>query len=221
MPEPSEIQKEFEDDFEEGSPISISANSPNESVVSFGGEDTVESSVEADPFKPEDVKTYRVDENRAGVAGTFLTFLPWVLLAAILALGAYYFLANGEPVSDVNNLQPLSSDVDMAAFEKNRRNVDKNPAKFAADNSNDPRDAADYYLLGRAYFLQKNYDLAKTRLEKAQDLLTEPGSVSNKQVLETEIPLMLAVINSEEAKKFYEQGSPSNASVTETTPSSK
>ncbi|MCB1025752.1 MAG: serine/threonine-protein phosphatase [Acidobacteria bacterium] len=154
--------------------------------------------------KIEDIRTFRVDETEsAGVNGLF-TYLPWVLLLFTLLFGAYYFLSQDKQTDNINSLQPEAPNYEQQAFENNRRSVDSNPAQFVAASSNDPKDAGDFYLLGRAYFLQRNYESAKTNLEKARSLMSENISEVNKKVLDHDISILLAIINTENAAQAYE-----------------
>jgi len=149
----------------------------------------------------EDTKTYRVDE-QASALGKFLAYLPWLLLAGIIALGAYYYWSAQQ---GANNLQTQTEDITLTTFEKARRTVDENPAQYVAVAGNIAKDAADHYLLGRAYFLQGNYESAKRELARARGMLAEEVASSNRRVIENDIPMMLAVIESDEARAAFER----------------
>ncbi len=151
-----------------------------------------------------DIKTYRVDENQSASISGFVTYLPWVLLLCALLFGAYYFFSGSTQTDNINKLQPEPPNLDQQTFETTRRTVDNNPAQAVTAISTDPNDASEYYLLGRAYFLQKNYESAKTNLEKAKSLMNDGVPEANKKVLEHEISMLLAIINTEKASEAFE-----------------
>ena len=187
--------------------ITIPAATEEESTVSILDEEQQSApvAIASEPAQSEDIKTFRVeDKGTIGTVGKLVTFLPWILLAGVLAFGAYYIWSTSQPSDGVSQLQSQSQDVSLTAFEQNRRNVDSNPAQYVAVNSANPKDAVDYYLLGRAYFLQQNYESAKNHLERAKSLLPERVSETNKKVLENEIPMLLSIIEVDEAKKSFE-----------------
>lgn len=187
--------------------FSIHANEPQENVVSIlESAPIVEKAGAPDENvgKAEDIKTFQVGENESSAAGGFLTFLPWVLLVGALLFGAYYYFSGTTQTDNINKLQAEPPNYDQQKFEDMRRSVDENPARAVAAFSTDPKDAGDYYLLGRAYFLQKNYPSAKINLERAKSLMDSGVPEANKKVLEHEISMLLAIINTEKATETYE-----------------
>ncbi len=182
--------------------ISIAAADSSEEANTVAAEGIV-----SDTTVPsKDEKTIRVGQSGTspGLMSKVLTWLPWALLAVLVAFGAYYIWITQKANS--GEIDPQIPNVSMTAFEQNRRNVDANPAQYVAVNSANPKDAVDYYLLGRAYFLQKNYDSAKNNLERAQELIPDRVSAINKDVLQHDIVLMLALINDEETREVFEGG---------------
>ncbi len=192
------------DEFRNGGPITIAASAEAKSNVSIRRTD--EEANLSSTKKPDDERTYRVDEGSAGGFGRMLSILPWVLLGLLVLVGGYYYLSTQPTTGGIEGLQSQSPDVSMTAFEQNRRNVDADPAQYVARFSANPQDAVDYFLLGRAYLLQKNYESAKNHLERSSSMLVDGVSPSNKRVLENEIPMMLAIIESDDARASFEKG---------------
>ena len=159
------------------------------------------------PKKNRDIKTYKVGKKeRNSAGGMFLTLVPWVLLGiTFVGFTIYYFSSATKPLEESNLQTPNTNTVplELTAFEKARRHVDDNPSVYIASFT-DPSDAEDYYLLGRAYFLQKNYTEARGNMERAIELITDKVSKTNRKILENEIQMFLAIINSEEAKNIFE-----------------
>ncbi len=196
MPPPGDLAPEASTaEFEDSNPILIPASGGNNTVSDEEGR-LIRQNAE------ENAKTYRVDEEAAGALGKFLTYLPWLLLAGIIALGAYYYWSTQQ---GTNDLQSQTDDITLTTFEKARRTVDENPAQYVAVAGNIAKDAADHYLLGRAYFLQGRYDSSKRELDRAKDMLAKEAASSNRKVIENEIPMMLAIIESDEAKAAFER----------------
>ncbi len=191
------VQEKVDSDIqlEDGDTLSIKANK-NENVIPHKA-----------VGKIEDTKSFRIDENEVPDGlGKVLGVLPWVILGIALALLGFLIwsqIFGVTPPKKVSDLNTPKVDLALTAFEKNRRNVGNDPEKYIA-NSASPEDAADYYLLGLAHLLTKNYGEAKVNLENAKSKLNEGTSPVNKKVLENEIPMLLAIVNSPKALKDFE-----------------
>ncbi len=145
------------------------------------------------------------EKSESGLFGKVLSLLSALLLGGILGAGAYYFWAqqnNKEP--DKPEMPPMQSvNVPFSTFENNRRNVDKDPANFISANAAAPQDAEDYYLLGRAYLLNKKYPEAKNSFEQAKNRLSQADE-ANAKILPNEIALGLAIINNPFSQSAFE-----------------
>lgn len=134
--------------------------------------------------------------------------LPWALLGITLLILIYLIWMNrsGEDLpKNAENLKTQSQNAVLISFEQRRRNVDNDPAKYIDENIT-PKSAIDIYLLGRAYFLQKNYPQAKIYLEQAKrDLLNENFSMTNRKALQNEILMMMTIIDTPDARETFER----------------
>ncbi|NNF00680.1 MAG: serine/threonine-protein phosphatase [Pyrinomonadaceae bacterium] len=188
--------------------ITIPVNNGNNSSVSILADGSTKKS-EGDPSVKathQDIKSYRMDENAGdGLVGTLLSMLPWVFLFAILAFAAYYIWSSMSPSTDEGVIPTQTQNLPLTSFEKNRRNVDRDPTQYSATNAVNPKDSIDYFLLGRAYLLQYDYKNAKISFEKAEELIREGVDPVNIGVLENEIALGLAIIDNAEAQKVFEE----------------
>jgi hypothetical protein len=95
-----------------------------------------------------------------------------------------------------------SNNTALTAFEEGRRQVDSDPAKYLNANAASPQDAADYFLLGRAYMQTGKFWDAKRSFNEAKSRL---GSVEseNAKTLSTEIAMALAIIESPSATDSF------------------
>jgi hypothetical protein len=103
-----------------------------------------------------------------------------------------------------------SENIPLTSFEKNRRNVDADPAGFLREFP-PPADAEDHYLIGRAKLLTGDFIGAKEGFLKAKSGLSGID-VSNRQTLEKEIGIGLSIAETsaaqEKLKKELQLGGP-------------
>ncbi|CAN5250724.1 hypothetical protein BH20ACI2_BH20ACI2_11650 [soil metagenome] len=133
-------------------------------------------------------------ENRT--ASKALAAIGFLVLGAVIGIGAYYFAIAPQPVdTDGPRLTEMrAANIPLSAFEENRRNVDKDPANYIARFSNDPQDCEDFYLLGRAYLLTGDYPNAKASFTEARNRLSE-ADPTNAAVLASDIAIAMSVTN--------------------------
>lgn len=166
----------------------------------------------ADVVRPDDIQPNRaeeafaifgtgsdlVDSETPGSSSRIVTYLAILVLGGLLGFGAYYFaVARSEPSPQpvVNPITEMSSpNIPLTTFEKNRRNVDSDPAGYIAKGPIEPQDCEDNYLLGRAYLLTGDYAKARESFMEARDLLGQ-SDPSNAKVLAGDIAFGLAVTN--------------------------
>ncbi len=129
-------------------------------------------------------------------SGSFLTALAMLALGAIVGLGVYHFvLAPKSSGPAVPQLSEMSSpNIPLNTFEKNRRNVDNDPAGYITKAPIDPQDCEDAYLLGRAYLLTGDYPKARNAFAEARKRLGDVDPV-NAKTLAAEIAFGLSVTN--------------------------
>lgn len=137
-----------------------------------------------------------IEEPKTSSVGKTVMALGMLVLGAAIGLGVYHFVI-GPKMAETNAPQLSvmhSENIPLSAFEENRRNVDKDPAGYIAKYAADPRDAADYYLLGRAYLLSGDYTKARTALTEARGHLPE-ADPSNAKVLASDIAMAVVITN--------------------------
>lgn len=140
-----------------------------------------------------------------GFAGKFLSSLVLLLIGAVLGAGAYYFwMLNAAPAEVPQITQMQSPNIPYTAFEDSRRKVDAEPEKFIAAVAASPKNAEDYYLLGRAYLLTGKFGEAKKSFEEAKNHLVEVGAVNSK-VLENDIEAGLIIATNPFAQEEFKK----------------
>ncbi len=152
-----------------------------------------------------DVRAYKVDEDSGdGLVGKLISGLLWLLIGGLLgAVLTYLWLSGSNSTNEIPNTSAPQADISLTSFETNRRNADVNPSQLIANNNN-PQDAEDYYLIGRAYLNMRNYELAKKNFEIAKEKLSEANE-TNRKVIETDLAAGFAVINDPFAQKTFEK----------------
>lgn len=145
-----------------------------------------------------EVKSYRVSETEesgsSGKLGKILSTLLWLIIGGLAGAGLYHlFLQNNKPPEAPPVLVRQSDNIDLTAFENNRRRVDDNPQQFLAANTAPPEDAEDYYLLGRADLYSGKFPEAKQMFTEAKNRLAQTGEVNSK-VLANDIETGLLIV---------------------------
>jgi serine/threonine protein phosphatase PrpC len=128
-------------------------------------------------------------------AGRALLALVMLLIGSGIGLGVYHFALaprSAEP-RDPNLSVMRTEDIAFSSFEKNRRNVDGDPAAYIREVP--PADGPeDYYLLGRAHLLVGDFQSARQAFVAAQKELSK-AEPANAKVLITDIAEGLVIAN--------------------------
>lgn len=146
-------------------------------------------------------------EQPSEVGGSSI-FLPLIKTIGLLVLGAAvgvgaFVMGTREkhqtpPVLDLP--QMTSDNIPLTSFEKNRRNVDADPAAFLRELP-PPGDAEDHYLIGRARLLTGDFLGARSAFQEAKKAVSEVGP-ANRTTLEKEISLGIAITDSPSANEI-------------------
>jgi hypothetical protein len=148
------------------------------------------------------------EKSDGGAFGKFLPALMWLVLGALVGAGVYYLWQSmtAKPAEVPAITQMESSNPSFTTFEKLKREVDANPRKFieTAEKST-PKDAADFYLLGRAYLLERNYEGAKNAFIQARNKMSEYSEAANRDVLLSDINAYLVIAQDKAAQAAFER----------------
>jgi protein phosphatase len=156
-------------------------------------------------------------EPRSGFSITrVLGMLLLLLVGGALGAGGYYYYVQANPpvvvqAPVINEMK--TTDIPLTTFEESRRLVDKDPKKFIAANAS-PREAQDFFLLGRAYLLTGEYYQAKNAFNTAKSKISEIDP-KDRQTIANEIEMALAIIASGPATENFAK-SIANANVSST-----
>lgn len=172
----------------------------------------------AGDFSRDFVTAREVDRDRFGSAldetpvekssgsRTLIAAFGALILGAAIGVGVYHFafapqVSEAPPVQDLTEMR--SGNIAFTAFEENRRNVDKDPALYI-QRQPPPQDAADYFLLGRAYLLVGDFQKAKASFTEAKKLL-DTSEESNLGVMRDDIILAEAVLADADASAAFKR----------------
>lgn len=132
-----------------------------------------------------------------------------LLLGSAIGLGVYHFAIVPQTVADSGpQLSEMkSSNQPLSAFEENRRTVDRSPVNALAQFSRDPRDAEDFFLVGRSHLLLGHYPEASIAFD---DALSRIGSgevdLNNATTIKTEIAIAKTLIGDPTAQSKLRSG---------------
>jgi serine/threonine protein phosphatase PrpC len=199
-----EIPDNADDSFANGDTEEIVAGTPDESAVTSAYTEPAAqpspSSGEYSMFGASETEK-AAGSGGSGTIGKFLSGLIMLLLGAILGVVLYSFLVpkpTVEPVTPV--LDTPKIDIRFKSFEEARRQVDADPVKYITANGTTPHDGEDYYLLGRAYLLTRDYAKSRAAFVEARNRTQEIEEINKKPVL-IEIAMALAIIDNTFAQR--------------------
>ena len=156
-----------------------------------------------------DAGRYNADAQKTGSLGKIATTLGMLLLGGVIGLVSYHFFI--APKIQQSNLPPQtemqSGNVPLTAFEESRRIVDKTPADALQKFGADPRDAEDYFLVGRSHLLLGHYTEARNAFIAAKERIAagdvDPNNAKN---IETEIAIEMAVTSDTTIQSILKKG---------------
>jgi protein phosphatase len=178
-----------------GDPFAGPASQPEKDIVTDSKTWTPQT-VESDSISIFGVsKTTEHDNEKSDSLGKIASVVGMVLLGIVIGLGVYHYaLVPSPPESESQQLSVMKSEnIAFTSFEKNRRNVDADPAAYLAEVP-PPDDAEDYYLIGRANVLVGDFPKARLALIEAQKRIASVEQ-ANAKILNTEIATALVITN--------------------------
>jgi serine/threonine protein phosphatase PrpC len=133
--------------------------------------------------------------------GSVLRSIVYLLIGGAIGAAAVYYLWQSQPPPEpapvaVENIAPRSNNVPASTLEELRWSVDRDPAAYAQARSASPQDATDFYLLGRALFLDGKQWEAEQQFKivvgRKEEILPAQSAVS----ILADIAMMRAIMNS-------------------------
>lgn len=149
-----------------------------------------------------------VSESRTGVVGKIAGWVALLLVGSLIGLASYhYFLANRTPETIPQPITEMrSSNQQLTAFEDNRRSLDKDPEAALKLLINEPKEAENSFLIGRAYLLTARYPEARKAFGEALDLIAA-GKVdpNNAKTIQKDISIAMTIVNDPLAQKNFKK----------------
>jgi serine/threonine protein phosphatase PrpC len=197
--------------------------------VEMGGHDASETTIPANieektvanhkpvfsMFGDPGVETETAEES-PGTGTKIISGVLMLLLGGLIGLGAYhlFLLPISQPAAGNAPLSEMKSEnIEFSSFEKNRRNVDADPAAYLKEVP-PPEDAEDFYLIGRANLLIGDFPKARLALIEAQKHLAT-AEPANGKILIADIATALVITNDPtlQNRLKIEIGSPASPAV--------
>jgi len=174
--------------------------------------------VEQEPVRKEkDYPVYETEEKSAGGGsfGRFLSSLIWLVVGAILGVGAYYlWLTMNTKPAEVQVMIPQTNNIQKTTDDNSRITAETNPAQFIKQyETTAPKDALEFYLLGRANLKLKNYEEAKRQFIIARNNLKDFSDAKMKPILDTDIAQGLTIAQDKTVQAAFERESKSSPLV--------
>lgn len=208
----------------EGSEVDSAAEQPSEYFVPDGAEIT-KAEMTAPLISREESElavtgaSPRMQDSESASAAprqnlSFLLPIATLLLGLGIGSGGFYYwqAVNPPPPRIIPVLQEKSNNPPLTTFEESRRIVDRDPAAYLTAKTADPRDAADFYLLGRAYLLTGKIWDAKREFNEAKSRIGD-ADAADRKTLAMEIALGMAIANSVSAPSLLEKELASDPTV--------
>ncbi|MDM7921456.1 MAG: protein phosphatase 2C domain-containing protein, partial [Pyrinomonadaceae bacterium] len=168
-------------------------------------------------FGSQNAEPAPVAASSGGIVSRILTAFIWVVLGGVLGIAGYYYWNQQNmpetAVQPVPQLQPKSNDIQASSLEESRRLVDADPAKYLEARSATPKDATDFYLMGRALLLTGDFYGARRQFTFAKEKLkdADPKEVNT---LAAEIAIANSIIGNGPAEVQFKREVEQSRSLT-------
>lgn len=144
-----------------------------------------------------------------------------LLIGGLVGLAAYHYLLidRTQPAAQEPLTQMQSNNQPQTAFEENRRTLDKEPEAALKRFEQKPKDAEDFFLVGRANLLLGKYPEAQKAFEVSlAKIASNEVDTTNATTIKTEIAIAMSIINDPAAqanlkKSLAETSTAANANV--------
>lgn len=155
------------------------------------------------------------DVRRPSSVGRIITSAVLLIIGGVIGLAAYHYLFTDrtQPAEQKPLTQMESNNQPQTAFEENRRTLDKEPEAALKRFEQAPKDAEDFFLVGRANLLLGKYPEAQKAFEVSlAKIASNEVDSTNATTLKTEIAIAMSIINDPAAQANLKK------SLTETAP---
>ncbi len=147
------------------------------------------------------------EEKKKGGGSSFLVSILMLLVGVAIGAGGFYAYQNYfAPVPEVPSLTPKTNNIPQNSVDSLRHDAVTKPAEVIKQyEAAPPKDASDFYVLGRAYLTQRNYEESKKSFIEARNRLKDVTNAENKAALAMDINYGLVMAQSKEAQAALEK----------------
>jgi protein phosphatase len=142
-----------------------------------------------------------------GFAAKAVAAFVWLVIGAALGAAVLFaFQKYFAAVPDVPALTSKTNDIPQNSVDTLRQDAITKPAAVIKQyESAPPKDASDFFVLGKAYLYVRNYDEAKKAFIEARNRLKDVSNVENKAVLAADITQGLIIAQSKDIQTAFEK----------------
>ena len=147
------------------------------------------------------------EKNGSGFIGKLLSTLVWLIVGAILGAGGFYLwqTMNAKP-AEVPALQPQTNNAAKSSIDTLKYRAETAPDSVVKQYETAlPKDASDFYILGKAYLKLKNYEEAKKNFIVARNNLREVQDAEARVILDSDITQGLMIAQDVPVQAAYER----------------
>lgn len=147
------------------------------------------------------------NKNGSGFFGKLLSAIVWLVVGAIIGVAGYYawLTMNAKP-AEVPPLTPQSNNISQTSRDQLYFEAENNPEKVINQYQTAlPKDASDFYILGRAYLNNKNYEEAKRNFILARNNLKAVSDPQTRKILATDITQGLTIAQDKAVQAAFER----------------
>lgn len=147
------------------------------------------------------------DSERRGFFSRLAGALVWLIVGAAIGVGGFFAYQNYfAAVPEVPVLKEKTDNIPRASVESLRQDAITKPAEVIKQyETAPPKDASDFYILGKANLYAKNYEEAKRRFLEARNRLKDVANVENKAALAAEITQGLIIAQDKQIQATFEK----------------
>ncbi len=156
---------------------------------------------------PFSIYTDDEDPKHRGFFSKMVGALLWLVIGGILGVGGYFayqnYFAN---VPEVPVLTPKTNNIPQSSVDALRQEAVTRPAEVIKQyESAAPKDASDFFVLGKAHLFAKNYPEATKAFIEARNRLKDVTNAENKAALAADITQGLIISQSKDVQASFER----------------
>ena len=150
--------------------------------------------------------SYSEKESGGGI-GRMLGWLALLLIGAAIGAGGFFaYQKYAVAIPEVPVLTEKTNNIPQNSVDSLRQDAVTKPAEVIKQyQTAPPKDASDFYVLGKAHFYSKNYDEAKKAFIEARNRLKDVSVAEDRAALAAEITQGLIIAQNKEFQAAFEK----------------